>query len=58
MSDYCVCGKRLESLTSCNPYLSATYDSKGNVIKGICIHGIKIGNWEETEERDNGYTKI
>ena len=44
---YCVCGKKMESITAPNPWQVASYDSKGKLIEGICLHGIKIKSQPE-----------
>ena len=44
----CPCGRKID-ITSCNPYLSATYDNKGNIIRGICMHGVEIEGNDESD---------
>lgn len=37
----CVCGRKIESTTA-TPWLSATFDSSGKVIRGTCVHGFDL----------------
>ena len=41
MSMMCVCGKEID-YTSATPWLSATMDSEGKVIRGVCLHGTEF----------------
>jgi hypothetical protein len=50
----CVCGGEFEG-TSTNPWAWATYDDKGKVIEGRCVHGIYMNLKEEkTKENKDG----
>ena len=49
----CPCGKRIEDITG-NSYQVRTFDSEGNVIFAICVHGHIIIN-ELQEEEKNGH---
>jgi len=47
MNHYCKCGKKIES-SSLSIWQRVRYDSKGNVIEGICIHNVHF-NLESQE---------
>jgi len=61
MNNYCVCGRKIDT-TSCSPWISVTYDNKGNVLEGTCVHGIYFGRVEKEplqrrpNESDGGIT--
>ena len=54
---YCVCGKKMESISCIQPWRTANYDSKGNVIWGICVHGEVIKPKEDKLNSDTKFIK-
>lgn len=50
----CACGKKYDS-SAISSYTYALYDDKNTIIRSICIHGIKIGDWSEIDRRKEYY---
>jgi len=48
---YCPCGTEIES-TSCN-YSTVRYNSKGEIIYAVCIHGFVVINLGEENENSS-----